>query len=158
MATVVHRFAVGAGPFRHTVRLPASLWPGRYVVRLTGASGGLQLAAASARAMLRPPPEGVVAVAHASGALGGPAAVDLRAPRRQVWARFVFAARPRVGPLTVTWYGPDGRAATPPVEKPNARVVDTFVRAAGGELPRGRWRCALRAGGRLVAAAAVRVG
>jgi hypothetical protein len=140
------RFALSNGAFTKTLTLPARLLPGRYVLRVAGRSGVVTLAGAERTVQIVAPPEGVVAHAYIS------------AEPRRLQARFEFAAQPRVGPIVVTWYKPDGGAAAAPLTKPRRPVVSTFVRAAHGELQSGTWRCVLRAGGVVVARAAVRVG
>jgi Tol biopolymer transport system component len=134
------------GAFAKALKLPPHLLPGRYLVRLAALSGDVTLAGAERTVQIVAPPEGVVAHAYIS------------AEPRRLQARFEFAAQPRVGPIAVTWYKPDGGAAAAPLTKPRRPVVSTFVRAAHGKLQSGTWRCVLRAGGVVVARAAVRVG
>jgi len=150
--------ALPAGPFATRVRLTPRLLPGamRVRVREVGAVAGVRLAPATRAVRLRPPPEGVVRRAFVSALQGGPAVQTLRGGRR-IFAHFRFAARPRPGrALTVAWTR-DGRPAGVAVRKPFTRTVIAFVGSPGGRLPTGRYRCTLRAGGRVVAVAAIRL-
>jgi hypothetical protein len=148
----------GPGAFLATVPLPRTLLPGRLTVRLreVGPVAGAALTEATAAAVLRAPREGVVRRAFVSALQNGPPVGRLRAGRR-LFARFRFAALPRSGlPLIAAWTR-GGRPAGIPVRKPRARTVVAFIGAPGGRLPAGTYRCTLRAGGRVVAVAAVRV-
>jgi hypothetical protein len=152
------RATLGPGAFLATVPLPRTLLPGRLTVRLreVGPVAGAALTEATATALLRAPREGVVQRAFVSALQNGPPVGRLRAGRR-LFARFRFAALPRSGlPLTAAWTR-GGRPAGIPVRKPRARTVVAFIGAPGGRLPAGPYRCTLRAGGRVVAVAAVRV-
>jgi hypothetical protein len=67
-----------------------------------------------------------------------------------------FAIPPQQGRLlTAQWLTPSGRPAAPPVGKPRASTVVSFVK--GSRLQPGLWRCVLRAGGRVVARASLRL-
>jgi hypothetical protein len=67
---------------------------------------------------------------------------------REISVRFGFAVRPHPGqPVTVTWYGPDGRRLGPPKAKSDEPEIETFVRTTGKQgLATGKWRCILRVG------------
>jgi hypothetical protein len=151
------RATVAAGAFRRSFRLPATLLPGDYRVRVTATIGTGSAAAPVRTVRLRAPREGVVARAYASASRDGPAATTLGGKRTEVWAHFVFAAQPKLGPLTVRWYAPGGRPFGPLVGKPNVRVVESFVRFAPG-LRHGVWRSVLRAGGVVVKSVRIRIG
>ena len=152
------RATLGPGAFTTRVSLPRTLLPGRLTVRLreVGPVSGAALTEATAVARLRAPREGVVRRAFVSALQNGPPVRRLRAGRR-LFAHFRFAALPRAGlPITAAWTR-GGRPAGIPVRKPRAAAVVAFVGAPGGRLPAGAYRCTLRAGGRVVAVADVRV-
>ena len=87
----------------------------------------------------------------------GPPVTVLPGKAEQLWAYFHFAIPPRPGRLlTAQWLTPGGSPAAPPVGKPRALTVVSFIKSPG--LQRGVWRCVLRAGGRVVARASVRLG
>jgi hypothetical protein len=58
-------------------------------------------------------------------------------------------------PLTTRWI-PPGKSPLGADGKPRRRTVTSFI-SSGGKLPTGVWRCELRAGGKLVAVARVRL-
>jgi TolB protein len=145
------RFTLKAGPFVRTVALSPKLLPGKHTLRLSGAG----LATALRTITIKAPREGVVSRAFVSAILNGPAARSLRGKSR-IFAHFRFAARPKKGlKLTTTWLRPGGGAVNSDAKGFSA-VVTSFV-ASSRPLPAGTWRCELRAGGTLVAVAAVRL-
>src|SRR5262249_19211717 len=149
------QLAVGAGKFGGSLPLPHTLLPGAY--RLELVSGKLN---ASKRVILKPPPEGVVGSAGVNTRPGGVPLKHIRGRPRILYSTFVFAARPRRGQrITTTWVQPTG-VPTPAVRKSFLPILTSFVGAtdAAAPLPPGRWRCVLRAGGRVVAVASTRVG
>jgi hypothetical protein len=75
-----------------------------------------------------------------------------------VLAHFVFAALPRPGAAVTTTWLINGKPVGRPAKKPRARVVRTLIVVPGGRLPNGRYRCVLRAGGKIVAEANARIG
>ncbi len=151
------RVTLPAGAFTRTLPLARTLTPGTLRVRLTevGPVAGARLTEANARVTLPAPPEGVVAKADVSALQRGPAAKSLRRPTR-VFARFAFAARPKAGrPITVAWTR-DGAPAGGAAQKARTGTVVAFIGSPGG-LPRGLYRCTLRAGRTIVAVATVRI-
>jgi hypothetical protein len=136
------RIPVGAGAFSKRVKLPATLLPGRYLLEVSGTSGGFSLAVPPLRLQLAAPPEGVVDKAYISGQPNGPPAVRLPGKRSQMSAHFHFAALPRgAGRLTATWFAPGGKSVGT-VDKPRtANVVSTLK--SGAPLTKGTWRCVL---------------
>ena len=154
------RRAVPAGPFSLRLALPATLVPGRYVVRIQGTSAGVALPAVQRSFTIPAPPEGVVSRAYAHAAPNGPAALRLRGVRQAVYATFVFASLPRRGPITISWVPPAGAKETAGADKPRERRITggAIVRGAGARLTPGRWRARLRVHGVLVAETAVRIG
>jgi hypothetical protein len=165
------------GPFRQAVRLPPTLPPGRYTLKVGGTSDGFPLVAQHRTLELVPPPEGVVrrVLVRATSTTAWGAKASLPAGTRHIWLRFGFAARPRATcttrkakgsieyvcrpPITVTWYDPDGHAAGPPKQKGNGPTIVTVLGAVGGRALRaGTWRCVLGFGGVTVKEFAVTVG
>ena len=143
------------GKFERAVALPRSLRPGRY--RLEPASAPFTVEVESATFVVAQPPEGVVDSAYVAATGGGPPVTVLPGKAEQLWAYFHFAIPPRPGRLlTAQWLTPGGSPAAPPVGKPRALTVVSFIKSPG--LQRGVWRCVLRAGGRVVARASVRLG
>ncbi|MGD9570305.1 MAG: IPT/TIG domain-containing protein [Thermoleophilia bacterium] len=151
------RVTLAAGAFTRRLALARTLTPGTLRVRLTevGPVAGARLTEANARVRLPAPPEGVVAKADVSALQRGPAAKSLRRPSR-VFARFAFAARPKAGRrITVAWTR-NGAPAGGAAQKARTGTVVAFIGSPGG-LPRGLYRCTLRAGRTVVAVATVRI-
>jgi hypothetical protein len=152
------------GAFRQTLPLRrgalsggARLFPGGFTVALTGRSGKLRLPLQLQTIAIPSPREGVVRKAYVSVKRGGAAVQRLPAGATAAWANFRFESQPLVsGPLSVSWYWPDGRLLGT-VRKSNRPVVSSYLRLATG-LPKGLWRAELRARGRVVQRLAVRVG
>jgi hypothetical protein len=150
------QFSVPAGPFERLFRLPRTgFYPGRYVVLLTGTSGGSPTIARTIAARMEPPGEGIVSRAWVTV---GRRTVR-RAPRgtKRLVAHFIYVTKPfRGSQVTVSWFL--GRRALGTVRKIRWKpIVTTDVRSTGG-LPPGRYRCVLRARGRVVYEVSVRVG
>jgi hypothetical protein len=133
----------------------AKLWPGGYVVSLTGTSGRARLPLQIRAVPLPAPPEGVVRTAFLSTSRGGPPAGTIPAGIHELWASFEFAAQSTAAPLEVSWYQ-DGRLIGTRT-KSNRPTVETGIRAPAG-LPAGRYRVVLAAGGRTVEELTGRIG
>jgi TolB protein len=150
--------ASAAGTF--TIRIPLAgsrLLPGAYLVRLRELGSGPKLADASVRARLAAPPEGVVERAFISAAPGGRARTTIAGGPSAIFAGFAFAALPQRGRrLTVTWRSSAEAGSLSVAARPRAKRITASLRE-GGELPAGRYRAELRAGGTLVAVARARV-
>jgi hypothetical protein len=148
------RLTVAAGPFSLPVRAPRGLLPGVHRLRIRDVGGILPERVITLR--IKAPPEGVVDSAFASGIANGPPAAVL-GPRPRIFANFHFAAVPARGRrITTRWYrGP--AAIDDPVVRPRAAGVAAYLQVRRGDLPRGRYRCVLRAGGTVVAVASVRI-
>ena len=160
---MTERLTVAAGRFTQAPKLlpgllprGAMLFPGAFVVSLTGTSSRASLPLQLRTLTLAGPPEGVVKNAFASASEMAPPAASLPAKTAQAWAHFKFASQPKAGlPLTVTWYWPDGRILGT-VPKPNVPEVWSFLREDGG-IASGAWRAELRAGGVVVKELIVRI-
>jgi hypothetical protein len=137
---------VPVGPFDRRLSLPATLPPGRYLVRVTIKSPGMDPATTRFRLVIGAPPEGVVSRAYAStGEHGSPRSRFSRSTAA-LFVHFRFVSRPDAShPLMATWYRPGNALAGRPVGKRVTDVVTTFVKSDRA-LPNGRWICVLHAG------------
>ena len=157
----VRNYDVGtlkAGAFTKRLKVPGTLLPGKFVVRLVGTSGPVPLAPSEVRSTLAAPPEGIVRRSFASSVRNGPPALRLPGKRTQAHATFVFTVLPKAKkasspagscPTAARWRG---------VAKPNAKRVGAVISVRNGTLPAGRYRCELRVKGKLVAVVRVRIG
>jgi hypothetical protein len=150
------QFSAPAGPFERSFRLPRTgFYPGRYSVTLTGTSGGAPIVGRTVAARMEPPAEGIVSRAWVTV---GKRTLT-RAPRgtKRLVAHFVYVTKPfRGSSVTVSWFL--GSRALGTVRKIRWKpIVTTDVKSAAG-LPSGRYRCVLRARGRIVSEVSVRVG
>jgi hypothetical protein len=144
---------VAAGPWSRTLKLPASLAPGRYDLSATGKgviSAGTSFTVAA-------PKSGIVSRSYASGLRHGPAVTRL-ATTSELWAHFSFSTLPAKGQkITTQWTLPGGRKLR---ANPQARskVVEAEVKQSGTTpLPKGPWHCVVRAGSVIVATLNVRL-
>jgi hypothetical protein len=163
---LTRRVAVRRGSFRQTKILGpdafekgARLFPGGFVVSLTGASaGGVPVLLQIRTVELVAPAEGVVRKTWASATPNGAVARSLPATTKLAYVHFVFAkgARPKETlPLEVRWYEPNGRLAG--TFKVNNRPdIHNGVRSP--QFPRGVWVAELRAGGKIVKRVRVAIG
>jgi uncharacterized repeat protein (TIGR02543 family) len=133
----------------------ATLLPGGFVVVLRGRSGRYGLPLQIRTIALRAPGEGVVRTATVSGARNGIAVRRLPAGSTEAWATFKFSAQPRLAPLQVRWYQPNGRLLGTK-SKNNRPLIKTGI--GGSPIPNGTWRVDLVAGGKVVRRLNVRVG
>lgn len=148
-------FRLPAGAFARTVKLGPRVIPGKLTLRMQGVGAGSTLVPATRTVTLPAPPEGVAEAAFISALQQGPAASTLR-DKKRIFATFRLAVLPKGSrPLTTRWI-PPGRAPLAADGKPRRRTVTSFI-SSPGLLPTGVWRCELRAGGKLVAVARVRL-
>jgi hypothetical protein len=148
---------VAEGAFTATFRLPATLLPGRYRMRVDGTSHGVPLDQVQRPLTVPSPREGVVANAFASDAKDGRSRRSLPVGAKEVWAIFRFAAKPAEGmPVTVTWYAPGKKLGPVPAQR-RLFVVVTGAKDDRG-LHAGTWRCVLEVGGKPVRQVTVRIG
>jgi hypothetical protein len=144
-------FALGAGPFAKSLKLPAKLLPGTYAVSLIPADG--QVKGASRTATLKAPVSGVVDVAFISGARNGTAARTLTGVTR-IWASFHFAAKPK-GSVKLTWYRiGKKRVRIGSTTKPVAAKIVSFL-GVGGAF-QGTYQAVLSRKGVVIARASVK--
>ena len=156
----VRNYDVGtikAGAFTKRLKVPGTLLPGKFVVRLVGTSGPVPLVPSEVRSTLPAPPEGIVRRSFASSVSNGPPALRLPGKRSQAHATFVFTVLPKAKKVVARWFLPNGSALAG-VVKPNAKRVGAVVSVRNGTLPAGRYRCELRVKGKLVAVVRVRIG
>lgn len=148
-------FRLPAGAFARTVKFGPRVVPGKLTLRMQGVGAGSTLVPATQTITLPAPPEGVAEAAFISALQQGPAASSLRNKKR-IFATFRLAVLPKGSrPLTTRWV-PPGRSPLAADGKPRRKVVTSFI-SSSGRLPTGVWRCELRAGGKLVAIAKVRL-
>ncbi len=150
------KYKISVGEFSRTILLPFQ--PGEYSVFVLLRSSGSVLGSLSRSFQLHlaPPPEGYVDDAWISGKALGRAATHFRRGTVALYATFHYKYLPQRGPITTTWYLPDG-SPTRAVVKHRAQFVRGFVKATGSLNP-GRWRCVLRVGGVVVGERDVYIG
>ena len=140
---------------RGTLAKGAVLLPGGFVLALTGRAGRTAVPLQMRTVYLKSPREGVVRRAYSSDRLGGNPMTSLPSGTREAWAVFTFESQPTAGPLTVTWFKPDG-SALGTLEKSNRPVIETGIGSPAG-IPSGLWRVRLSAGGKTIRQLGVRV-
>ena len=160
---LLFKYLTASGSFSQTMSLSptvlppgAKLFPGGFVVSVTGTSGGFQLPLQLRSVVLRSPSEGVVR--HAFSSASRESGAQSRFPRgtKEVWANFRFATQPlRRLPVTVTWYRPNG-SKLGTVTKANRPEVESFM-AFGPGLPSGLWTAELAPVGGAAKRLAVRI-
>ena len=155
---------VGGGSFRQVLPLRhgalsggAKVFPGGFVVALTGRAGKLKLPLQVQTIAIPAPAEGVVRRASKSTTEEGRALSKLPARTPEAWAVFRFETQPRLTKkLTVVWFKPDG-SRLGQISKSNRPVVTSYLRLASG-LPSGRWVAQLKVGSKIVQTLSVPVG
>ena len=155
---------VPGGGFRQTLPLRqgalsggARVFPGGFVVALTGRSGKLKLPLQVQTIAIPAPAEGVVRQALKSTTEEGRGMSKLPARSPEAWAIFRFETQPRLTKkLTVVWFKPDGTRLGQ-ISKSNRPVVTSYLRLASG-LPSGRWVAQLKVGSKVVQTLSVPVG
>jgi hypothetical protein len=155
---------LGGGGFRQTLPLRqgalsggARVFPGGFVVALTGRSGRIKLPLQVQTIAVPSPAEGVVRKAFRSITENGRAVVRLPRDAKEAWANFRFETQPRMTQrLSVRWYYPDGKRVGD-VRKNNRPVISSYLRLPTG-LQSGSWTAELRAGKRVVHRLSVRIG
>jgi len=147
--------AGSGGAFTGALRLPPSLLPGTFLLRVQGVSGGRDLPPAERQVVVPAPAEGVVSRAYASTKRGGPPVLSISGAAKEIWARFQFAARPSASTVTVFWITPSGQVVGT-AAKPYTQTVDTFVGSAA-PLQKGTWHAVLKVKGKVVKRVAIKV-
>ena len=138
---------VGGGSFRQVLPLRqgalsggAKVFPGGFVVALTGRAGKLKLPLQVQTIAIPAPAEGVVRRASKSTTEEGRALSKLPARAPEAWAVFRFETQPRLTKkLTVVWFKPDG-SRLGQISKSNQSGRDELPAARVGppERPLGR--------------------
>jgi hypothetical protein len=143
------------GRYSRTVKLPARLLPGNYLLRVWGTSGTTKLTPIERTVTVPAPAEGVVDRAFTSTSKGGAATLTAKGPISVVWAHFHFLVPPKNAKLTASWYTPSFKWVGT-VNRAYKADFDTFVRALPS-LERGRWWCVLKSSGRVVKRVRLRI-
>jgi hypothetical protein len=136
----------------------AHLFPGGFMVSLTGTSGKLKMPMQIQTITLAAPPEGVVRTSYPSTAMGSKPVKSVPASGRQAYANFVLQTQPvRSAQVTVRWYWPNGKLLGS-IKKSNRPTIVSFIgEPAGSTLPKGNWVAELRAGNKVVQRLLVRI-
>ena len=144
------RFSVKAGAFTARLAMPATLLPGRFVLRLGGRAGAVDLAPATATVTLAAPREGVVDRVRTSITRGGPDGASFTGRVRALHVSFHFAALPRAGrALHMDILGP-GRIRASKAWRGRPVGPAAILRQGGQLLTKGRWRFVLKSGATVV--------
>jgi uncharacterized repeat protein (TIGR02543 family) len=151
----VSTFGLRAVLKRGTLARGARLFPGTFVVSVTGKAGRSPVPLQMRTIFVPPPPEGVVRKSYASTSQNGKPMQALPRGTKQAWAIFRFETQPTAGPLTASWYDGSGKLIGT-VAKSNRPVIETGIGSATA-VPSGTWRVDLKAGSRLVKRLLVKV-
>ena len=120
-------FKAKSGKWTRTLKLPASLAPGRYDVTVTG--NGVRSSQTSFT--LAAPRSGIVRRAYATGPRRGPAATTLGSTS-ELWAHFMFGTLPaRSQKITTQWTLPNGRKLGANA-RPRTSLVEAQVKDLSG--------------------------
>jgi hypothetical protein len=146
--------AVAKGATDVSLTLPPRLLPGRYLVRLSGTSGGAAVAVATRSFTVPRPKEGVVAVAYLTSRKNGQPRTVITGSPTSIYAYITFASPPSAQ-VQVAWSGPKGaRSVTRGPYR--GRKLEFFLRDSRG-LARGTWRARVTVKGRLVYELKIRI-
>jgi hypothetical protein len=149
-------YAVGAGPFTETLKLPARPLPGTYVLRVFGTSGTSLLPKVDTNVTLAPPAEGIVDRAYVSLTPTGPPIRVVQGPRKRLFAHFHFLVPPEAPAVTVDWRTPTYRFVGAKTYRYTPRI-DSFVRSTRTPLDRGIWYAILHVGSTIAKRVSVRI-
>jgi hypothetical protein len=129
-----------------SLRLPPRLLPGRYLVRLSGTSGGAAIQVATSSFNVPRPKEGVVAVAFLTSRKNGQPRTSIAGLQTSLFAYISYASPPRGG-VQVRWFGPKGErgATSGPYRR---KRLEFYLRAPRG-LSHGTWRAQVLSRGRI---------
>lgn len=153
-AVATTTLTIKAGTWSKTIKLPATLQPGRYMVTASGKG----VSSTSVSFAIPVPKTGITNRVYASGAQHGPAVTKI-ASTSQLWAHFHFSSLPKKGlAITTQWTLPSGTKLAANT-RPRTNLVEAQVKdLKGGSLVKGTWRCVLRVGGTVVATVTVKTG
>jgi hypothetical protein len=151
-------FALAAKLLPGTLANGAHLFPGGFMVSLTGTSGRLKMPLQIQTVTLPAPPEGVVRKSYPSAAKGTRPVNSIPASGHQAYANFIFQTQPVRGKIvTVRWYWPNGKLLGV-IKKSNRPTITSSIGVpTTSSLPRGNWVAELRAGSKIVQRLLVRV-
>jgi hypothetical protein len=146
-------FSASSGAWSRTLKLPATLSPGKYDVRVTGPV--VQSSATSFT--VAAPASGIVKRSYASGPRRGPAVTTIT-HTSELWAHFQFSFLPKKGQkITTQWILPGGKRLAANT-RPRTSLVEAQVKDLSGKtLPTGRWRCVIKVGKTVLATLNVRL-
>jgi hypothetical protein len=135
----------------------ARLFPGAFVLSLTGRAGSTPVPLQIRTVYVRSPLEGVVRSAYGATLEDGVKVNPIPRGSRQLWAVFRFASQPTTGPIAASWYDLNGKFVGT-IKKTNRPVISTGIGSAtSGPIPAGTYRVELRAGKRLIKKVRIRV-
>jgi hypothetical protein len=146
-------FAAKGGKWSYSLKLPTGLTPGTYDVTVSGKG----VTSSKTSFSLKAPATGLVARSYATGPRKGPAVTSIGSTS-ELWAHFSFGTLPKKGKtITTQWILPNGRKLGANT-RPRTTLVEAQVKDLSGKpLPKGPWRCVIRAGGTVVATLSVRL-
>jgi hypothetical protein len=134
----------------------AQLFPGPFVLSLTGRAGNTQVPLQMRTIFLKSPREGVVRSAYGATLEDGVRVAPIPRASSRLWAVFRFETQPTAGPITVTWYDLKGRFVGT-LQKNNRPVISSGVGGVSGAIPAGTYKAVLKAGGKMVKTVRIRV-
>jgi hypothetical protein len=135
----------------------AQLFPGAFVLSLTGRAGSRPVPLQMRTVFVRPPLEGVVRSAYPATLEDGVKVNPVPRGSRQLWAVFRFASQPLMNPITASWYDLNGKFVGT-IRKNNRPVISTGIGSAtSGPIPSGTYRVVLKAGNRTIKTVRIRV-
>jgi hypothetical protein len=135
----------------------ARLFPGAFVLSLTGRAGNASVPLQIRTVFVRPPLEGVVRSAYPATLEDGVKVNPIPRGSRQLWAVFRFASQPSIIPISASWYDLNGKFVGS-IKKSNRPVISTGIGSAtSGPIPSGTYKVVLKAGKRLIKTVRIRV-
>ena len=141
-----------AGAFTKVLTLPKSTVPGAYSIAIEGTAGGGPVYGAKVAATLVAPPEGVVERSWMTVLRNGGPKLFASGFQTTVYSYWRFAARGRRGTVyTAPCKGPGGAKTTTAGSPPVGRIEFRYTNPSG--FAKGRWKCTLLAGRKVVATA-----
>jgi hypothetical protein len=138
LVTAAHYSFTSAGAKSESIKLPARVPPGSYVLKAGDATSTFAVPN---------PPEGVVDSATISTTQGGKSVKALAAPK-ELWVRFHFLSKPPTAKsVKIEWRTPS-YTFVGAVNKPVSTTVDGFVKATV-PLPKGTWYAIIEVNGKV---------
>jgi hypothetical protein len=135
----------------------AQLFPGAFVLSLTGRVGSTPVPLQIRTVFLRSPLEGVVRSAYPATLEDGVKVNPIPRGSRQLWAVFRFASQPNLAPITASWYDLNGKFVGA-IKKTNRPVISTGLGSAtSGPIPSGTYKVVLTAGKKTIKTVRIKV-